>query len=197
MSSTKPLIVGIGGALHTGSTTELALRHALRFTGAHTTLFTGADLDLPLFAAQRPQRTPAVNRLLDALREADGVILATPGYHGGMSGLVKNALDYTEFLRDDARPYLSERAVGCICNAAGWQGAVTTLTATRSIVHALRGWPTPLGVCVVGPEKAFDGHGECLQVSVDQQLQLLAGEVSEFAHWRASTRRAVPESRAA
>jgi NAD(P)H-dependent FMN reductase len=39
-------------------------------------------------------RPPAALRLLSALRRADGLIIATPTYHGGVSGLLKNALDY-------------------------------------------------------------------------------------------------------
>ncbi len=58
---------------------------------------------------------------------------------------MKNAIDLLEDLRGDSRVYLDGRAVGCIVTAAGWQGCNTTLGAMRGIVHALRGWPTPLG----------------------------------------------------
>ena len=84
---------------------------------------------------------------------ADAVIIATPGYHGGMSGLVKNAIDHLEALRDDERPYLDGRAVGVIVAAAGWQACGTTLVSVRSAVHALRGWPTPFGVTVNSAEQ--------------------------------------------
>ena len=84
-------------------------------------------------------------QLIEAVREADAIIIATPGYHGGVSGLVKNALDTLEELRADDRPYLDGRAVGCIVTAYGWQAAGSVLTSLRSIVHALRGWPTPFG----------------------------------------------------
>jgi FMN reductase len=87
-------------------------------------------------------------RLVDLMRRCDGMVISTPSYHGGISGLVKNALDYLEDLREDSRPYLDSRAVGCIVCAGGWQGVGVTLTSLRSIVHALRGWPTPLGVGV-------------------------------------------------
>jgi hypothetical protein len=33
-----------------------------------------------------------------------------------------------------------------VVTAAGEQAAVTTLAALRSVVHALRGWPTPLAL---------------------------------------------------
>jgi hypothetical protein len=72
---------------------------------------------------------------------------------------VKNVLDYVEDLRADIRLYLDGRAVGCVAMALGWQATVTTLTALRSIVHALRGWPTPLGAALNSVEVTFDGSG--------------------------------------
>ncbi len=56
------------------------------------------------------------------VREADGLILATPAYHADMSGLLKNAIDLLEDLREEPRPYLDGRAVDCIVTAYGWQG---------------------------------------------------------------------------
>jgi FMN reductase len=44
------------------------------------------------------------------VRAADVLVIATRGYHSGISGLVKNALDTLEELRDDERPYLDGRA---------------------------------------------------------------------------------------
>ncbi|WP_399682578.1 NADPH-dependent FMN reductase [Xenophilus sp.] len=184
MPTHRPYIVAIGGTTRPGSSTERALRHALATMDAQTVLLCGGDLDLPLYAPHAPARTPAVARVLEHLRRADGVILGSPGYHGGISGAIKNVLDYTEELRDDERPYLSGRAVGCVATAAGHQGAATTLSALRDIVHALRGWPTPLGVCVSGSEPAFSADGRCLSAQVDQQLRILGQEVLDFARAR-------------
>jgi len=111
----------------------------------------------------------------------DGIILGSPGYHGSISGLVKNALDYAEDLRSDPRPYFSGRAVGCIATAAGWPGAVNTLSALREIVHALRGWPTPLGAAINSAENVFDEGGGCLVPRVAQTLELMTDEVMSFA----------------
>ena len=97
--------------------------------------------------------------LVDAVRHADAVLIATPGYHGGMSGLVKNALDHLEALRVDERPYLDGRAGGVIVSAAGWQAAGTALVSVRATIHALRGWPTPFGVTVNSAEQRPDGEG--------------------------------------
>ena len=111
---------------------------------------------------------------------ADGIIIGSPGYHGSISGLIKNALDYAEDLRTDVRPYFSGRAVGCIATAGGWPGAVNTLGALREIVHALRGWPTPLGAAINSAERVFDETGACLMPRVAETLERIAGEVLGF-----------------
>jgi len=135
-----------------------------------------------MYAPELPFRTAESLALVEALRRADGVIMASPGYHGSISGLLKNALDYTEDMREDLRVYLDGRAVGCIVCAAGWQAVGTTLTAMRSIVHALRGWPTPMGVGInTAGGKVFDGEGRCIDAAVRKQLEILAGQVVDFA----------------
>ncbi len=181
MRANRPYIVAIGGTTRPGSSTERALRHALASIDADGVLLCGADLDLPLYAPHNPASTPAVERMLKELRRADGVLLGSPGYHGGMSGVIKNVLDYTESMRSDERSYLSGRAVGCVVTAGGWQAAVTTLSAMRDVVHALRGWPSPLGVCIAGSDPAFAPDGRCLSPQVDAQLSTMAHEVLEFA----------------
>ncbi|MFD8611803.1 NADPH-dependent FMN reductase [Streptomyces sp. NPDC059631] len=180
----RPRIVGLGGSPRPGSSAEQALRCVLeeaRRLGADTRLIAGADLAVPLFDPTARIRPPGVFRLLSEVAEADGVVLASPAYHGSLSGLVKNALDYLEELRDEPRPYLSGRAVGCVAVGQGWQGAMTTLGALRDVVHALRGWPTPLGVAVNTAEGAFDADGALVDPGLRERLHLMAAEVVGFA----------------
>ena len=160
------------------------MRHVLaaaQRAGARTKLISGSSLQLPLYQPDNPERSDAARDLVAELASADGIILGSPGYHGSISGLVKNALDYAEDLRTDARPYFSGRAVGCIATAGGWPGAVNTLGALRDIVHALRGWPTPLGAAINSADNVFDEGGMCLVPRVAQMLDLIAGEVLGFA----------------
>jgi FMN reductase len=189
-----PLVVGIGGTARPGSTTDRALRIALeaaRASGARTMCFGGHFIaGLPIFEPQSPIRTPDTRRLLQAVRAADGVLVASPGYHGGLSGVVKNALDFLEDLRDDDRPYLDGRAVGCIVTAFGWQACTTTLVSLRTIVHALRGWPTPLGATLNTATGIFDAGGAVTDPKAAVQLDLVARQVVQFA--RAGLSRPVP-----
>ncbi|MEA3139256.1 MAG: reductase [Gammaproteobacteria bacterium] len=163
------------------------MRHVLaaaQRAGARTNLISGSLLELPLYQPEILDRGERARCLVTELARADGIILGSPGYHGSISGLVKNALDYAEDLRADVRPYFSGRAVGCIATAAGWPGAVNTLNALRDIVHALRGWPTPLGAAINSTENVFDDTGHCLVPRVGQILDAMAAEVMSFAQSR-------------
>ena len=154
--------------------------NAAERAGARTRLISGPALQLPMYEPDNPERTDAARDLVAQLALADGIILGSPGYHGSISGLIKNALDYAEDLRGDRRPYFSGRAVGCIATAGGWPGAVNTLGALRDIVHALRGWPTPLGAAINSSERVFDDDGQCVVPRVSQMLDLIAAEVLGF-----------------
>ena len=181
-----PLVVGIGGSTRGDSSTSVVLRAALSALaagGARTQVFDGAYLaGLPIFGANGSDGVHAV-ALVDAVRAADAVVIATPGYHGGLSGLVKNGLDHLEALRDDDRPYLDGRCVGTIVTAAGWQACGTTLVSLRSTVHALRGWPTPFGIAMNTAEDAVGPAGE-LPPRVAGAIDILAGQIGFFVGGR-------------
>jgi FMN reductase len=190
----QPFIIGIGGTTRANSSSEMAVRYALaraREYGARTDQIVGSDLAFPMFAPELPHRTDGAARFVDLLRRSDGVIIASPGYHGSISGLIKNALDYTEDMRDDAATYLDGRAVGSIVCAAGWQTVGTALTTLRCIVHALRGWPTPMGVGINTAQRMFDDAGQCLDKGVAAHLDTVASQVVEFGYMRIARRHAV------
>jgi len=184
----RPLIVGLGGTVRAGSSTERALAVALRAAearGARTLLLGGDFLArLPIYDPRPGGPTSEQAELAAAVREAAGVIVASPGYHGSISGVVKNALDTLELTRDDPAPYFTGMAVGTIVAADGWQAAGTTLMALRGIIHAMRGWPTPLGAALNTALKPFDEDGECREAKDAWQLATVAEQVVDFAQMR-------------
>ena len=179
-----PRIVAIGGTVSTGSTTELALRTAMASAvaqGAKVQLFGGAYLAaLPHYRSTAHAGAEG-SEMVEAVRQADGVLLAAPGYHGTISGLVKNALDYLEDLSKDTRPYLDGRAVGLVATAYGDQATMSTMQTLRSIVHALRGWPTPMGATIRTFPGLYSVDGECLDDRARLQLELVGQQVVQGA----------------
>ncbi|MEW2483294.1 NADPH-dependent FMN reductase [Mycobacterium sp. NPDC051198] len=185
MTSTEkvPFVVGLGGTLRADSSTERAVRYCLAAVerqGGRTRMFAGPDLELPMYAPHSLERTPAALDFVSALRDADAVVVGSPGYHGAISGLVKNALDYIEDLREDPRVYLDNTPWGCISCAYGWQAAVGTLGQLRTIGHSLRAWPTPLGVAINSADKIWSETGELADGTVRGQLDMLATQLLNF-----------------
>jgi FMN reductase len=196
-------VVGVGGSNRTSSVTDQLLRRVLaevQSLAGETVLFDGAYLGkLPVYGAdEAPEADGAVGDFVQAVARADGLVIGSPGYHGGPSGLIKNALDHLELLRNDRRPYLEGRAVGLLVTASGWQATGTTLVALRSTIHALRGWPTPFAATINSAEPVYDQHGAPME-RVEAAVQLLAAQVVDFARWcraaevAASTGDATPE----
>ena len=178
----SPLVVGIGGTTIAGSSTERALAIALKAAadaGMRTRLFGGDALArLPLYTPNLHDRTVEEHDFVAAVREATGIIFASPGYHGSVSGLVKNAIDLIEETAKDPRPYLDDLPVGVIATAYGWPATGSTVAALRSIVHALRGWPTPFAAAVNSAVCRFDEKGGCSDPAIERQLMRVGEQVA-------------------
>lgn len=171
--SEAPLIVGISGAMRFGSANEQALRVVLERVeqlGGRTRLIPGSRLILPNFDDELEPEAQA-RWLLEAVEQAEGIVLSSPSYHGAMTGLLKNGLDYLELLADRARPYLHGLPVGLIATGDGWQGPNATLQSMRQLVHALHGWPTPLGVAQNVTDGGIGGARQALRTIAEQLIE--------------------------
>lgn len=82
----------------------------------------------------------------------------------------------------DQRAYLDGVPIGLIATAYGRQATGSTLATLRSIVHALRGWPTPLGAALNTSGGIFKG-GQCTDIAATDQFDLVGRQV-EFARLR-------------
>ncbi len=178
-------ILALGGTHRAGSSTEMAMRAVARHCqehGAQIEIIAGPELaDFPIFGTAASETHARGHELAMAAYGADAILIASPGYHGGISGLVKNALDYLELLSGHTPAYLENKAVGLIATAYGSQAAMSTLQSLRTTVHALRGWPTPLGVAAVCQSSSFDAEGHPMDTKLGGQLTILAEQLLQGA----------------
>jgi len=186
----SPLIIGIGGTARLQSTSERAVAEALRAAeqlGAQTRLFNGEFISrLPMYVPDRQTRSGDEIEFIEAVRGCHGVIVGTPGYHGALSGPIKNILDLLEDTAHDEHPYLDGRAFGCVVTAYGWQACGTTLVSLRLVAHALRAWPTPFGATLNASTPLFETDGAILDAATSKHLSIVATQVVEFAYCRHS-----------
>jgi FMN reductase len=156
---------------------------AAEAAGARTVAFGGEAISrLPHYNPKCRDRTPDELALVAAVRNAQGLIIASPGYHGNVSGVVKNALDLLEdTAKDDDRPYLTDMPVGVIATAYGWQATGGVIAALRSIVHAFRGWPTPFAAAINCRLSPVDPANGAADPEVMEQLATVGQQVAGAA----------------
>lgn len=175
-------VVGIGGSLAASSSSLAALRIALEGAaegGARTELFDLRELELPMYAPDR-EAPDFVRRLCEAVYEADGLLWSSPLYHGTISGVFKNALDWLELLGDRQPAYLTDKVVGLISTAGGTQG-LQAINTMEFVVRALRGWSVPLVIPIAQAWRVFDDKGNASDPKIIEQLHSLGREVTRVA----------------
>lgn len=173
-------IVIFGGSLRSGSHTlkimELAAKKA-RAAGWEVTLLDINDLNLPFCHGGLDYSAyPDVARLREAFRGASGGIIATPEYHGCVSGALKNALDllgYEEF----------QGKVFAPISILGGERSTHALATIRRVCRQLRAWVTPNQLAIPFADTAFDAQGELIDNKLNQRLEelidtLIAGAAS-------------------
>ncbi len=110
-------VVGIIGSLRQGSYSALALKEAVnrvQALGATVDLLDLREMQLPFCnGGDEYPDYPDVDILREKVKAADALILATPEYHGSVSGVMKNALDLMSF------EHLSGKVTGMISVLGG------------------------------------------------------------------------------
>jgi chromate reductase len=99
--SSRPRLLGIAGSLRKASYCRAILAALAAAVESKASLILFPLNDLPLYDQDADTATPpaSVAALRAAIGAADGVIVASPEYNAGISGVMKNALDWA------SRPY--------------------------------------------------------------------------------------------
>src|ERR1035437_4033606 len=178
-SGDKLRIVGICGSLRQSSYTRMALKVALRGAeeaGAETKLIDLRDYQLSFCDGGDTDDVPKdVSRLCEDVKRAQGVILATPEYHGGYSGVLKNALDLMGFDEFEGK------MIGLVGVSGGNMGAFGALSALRSVGRALPAWVVPEQAAIANVDEVFDDKGVCKDEAIEERLKAVARQVATFA----------------
>ncbi len=169
-------IVGIGGSLRAGSYSQLALTTAagrMQTLGAEVEILDLRALDLPFCDGENDYHDkPDVENLRNAVRQADGFILATPEYHGSVSGVLKNALDLMSF------EHLDGKVAGAI-SVLGGQANNNALNDLRTIMRWVHAWVIPEQIAIGQAWKAFSPDGKLLDEKLSQRFDEFAMSLVE------------------
>jgi FMN reductase len=169
-------IVGIGGSLRPDSSSYQVLAVAIQRVqalGASTEILDLREMKLPFCdGGEDYPGYPDVIRLRETVQEADGLILATPEYHGSVSGVLKNALDLMSF------DQLSGKVTGLI-SVLGGQSNSNALNDLRVIMRWVHGWVIPEQIAIGQSWKAFGKDGKLLDEKLSQRFDQFAVSLVE------------------
>jgi FMN reductase len=169
-------IVGIAGSLRADSYSQLALQIAaqrVEALGAEVEILDLRTMNLPFCnGGDAYPDYPDVARLSQAVSAADGLILATPEYHGSVSGVLKNALDLLGFEE------FSGKVAGLI-SVLGGQSNSNALNDLRIILRWVHSWVIPEQVAIAQAWKAFGEDGKLLDQKLSQRFDSFAQSLVE------------------
>lgn len=166
-------VVALSGSLRSGSNTRKALDVALSGMGRLGAVVTLVDLSerpLPPFDGTPSLEHPETVRFRSEVRQADGLLIATPVYHDSFAGMVKNALD---LLYDE----LLEKVAAVLAVGGGRVGHGQALEHLRAVLRETGTWVIPRQVVIGSADQAFDAAGKPKEKEVETRLVALGQEL--------------------
>ncbi|WP_414408115.1 NADPH-dependent FMN reductase [Synechococcus sp. W55.1] len=171
--------VAIGGSLRPNSLTYQALEVARREfekLGIPLHILDLRQMKLPFVDGSESYADyPDVAVLQATMKRADGIILASPEYHGGISGSLKNALDLLSFEQ------LEGKVFGLI-SVLGGESNSNTLNQMRLIVRWVHGWVIPEQIAIGRAWNAFDEQGNLKDEKLQQRFQHFVQSLVTHTH---------------
>ena len=124
------------------------------------------EIRLPMLYS-RPNDSKEIIQVTELVKWADAFILATPDYHGSMSGSIKNFLDYfwSEF---------AGKTFGYI--VASHEKGLTAMDQMRTAVRQCYGWSMPYGLSI-NPEIDFNDKMDLISRKLLLRLDMLARDL--------------------
>src|SRR2546427_4732479 len=164
-------ILGVASSMREGSYGTRALKRVLDAAGKHeakTRLLDLRNIRMPMFNPDiSNEHHEQMEKVIEDLNWADAFVLASPDYHGSMSGVMKNFLDH--FWEEFAG-----KTFGYIC--ASHEKGLTVMDQMRTAVRQCYGWSLPYGVSISG-EQDFNDKAEIINDSLERRLRMLTRDL--------------------
>jgi len=177
-------VLGVAGSMRKGSFSTHALKLVLEEAkkyGSDSRVLELRVIGLPIYDPSRSvseelfqevdgNRENVLDVVTEAINWADAFVLASPDYHGSMSGAMKNFLDY--FWEEFAG-----KIFGYII--ASHEKGLTVADQMRTSVRQCYGWSMPYNISINGGND-FNSAGNPINSSLANRIKMLARDLVTY-----------------
>lgn len=186
--SYTPRILAFAGSLRTESYNKKLVRIAAagaRDAGAEVTLVDLRDLPMPLYdgdveaAGGLPENA---RRFKELCIQHDGFLIASPEYNSGISGVLKNAIDWAS-RPEPGEPGLvafAGKTAALLSTSPGALGGLRGLAILRSILSNIQVLVLPHQLAVGKAGEAFDADGALIEPKQVESVRRVGAELAQF-----------------
>lgn len=165
-------LLGISGSLRKGSYNTLLLKAAVTMMENRAPMTVFGLTDIPFYNADvdGSEKPAPVQRLLDAISSADGLLIATPEYNYSIPGVLKNAIDWAS--RPAFNSVLLNKPAAIISASQSTLGGVRAQVHLRDVLAATLTpvFPSP-DFFLPTAQNAFNEAGELVDETFRRRLQ--------------------------
>ena len=169
-------ILGIGGSLRNNSSSTIVLEKLLqeskKYYFVDTNILNFKNIELPFFDPNKPMKTitKEIKQINELVLKADAYILASPDYHGSMSGVMKNFLDY--FWHE-----FSGKIFGYVVSSH--EKGLTVIDQMRTAVRQCYGWSMPYNISL-NAENDLDDSGYIKNEKLQKRIEMMARDIITY-----------------
>ena len=167
-------ILGVASSMRESSYSTRVLKVVLKKAeegDAEIKLLDLRELQLPMYHPEQ-NSSPELDKVTEYVKWADAFVLASPDYHGSMSGVMKNFLDF--FWSDFAG-----KTFGYIC--ASHEKGLTVMDQMRTAVRQCYGWSMPYGISV-NSDQDFDKQGNITNENILSRIETIARDLVVYGN---------------
>ena len=175
-------VLGVAGSMRQQSYSTRALKMVLEEAKKYNVesyMLELRKINLPLYDpseitpdefSSNNNNTTVLETITTSLRWADVFVLASPDYHGSMSGGMKNFLDYFWEV-------FAGKTFGYV--VASHEKGLTVADQMRTAVRQCYGWSMPYNISING-ERDFDSTGNLINSALAKRIKMLARDLVTY-----------------
>jgi chromate reductase len=183
-----PKILAFAGSTRTDSFNKKLVKVAAagaRDTGADVTTIDLRDYQMPLYDEDLEKKDglpSSTRKLKELMLSHQGFLISSPEYNSSISGVLKNAIDWTSIQSDGEAPLacFKDKVSGIMSASPGGLGGLRGLVHVRAILENIGVLVIPTQVAISKAHEAFNLDGTMKYTKQEQQVKKIGANLTQM-----------------